>query len=878
MITIQMNSSDLTLPTLPGKGQKMTALPALPPDQSTMTTLTDADFEHIFAPLNTATAAGAGLGPRKKSAPQVKMALTNAPATNEIVLFDASVGTGAGALPIVAATVPTVPTHFDQDERFCETTLQAMLKDETINVEDRVRLRHYWKDCRKGAPGIARIRYVLPKGTGEKGLGRLTPEHNIGLQGFPKMIRNALAGKFYWDIDLENAHYYIASHFCAYHHLSHEAIDYYIAHRAECLATFPTRDAGKLHFLRTLFGGDVSLYCENTRDEHTTATGITTEMVGRIAGEITALAKHLYLLRPDLHKVKSGKKNEPIDKRYNKEFVLMSVLFQEEEKKALFCLKQFLAANGRFMEVLIHDGGLVLKLEGELAFPASLLVRAEEHLHKMLGYPLSLSVKTMEHSYVPPTHSADAYTRMKQDFDRTHFMVGSILNCLVEDGTRLEMKWSDAVVHYANLTVPELKETAKGEIKTEQVSFLQKWLKDPERPTFIKCDFIPNRETCPKSVFNLFHGFQAESLPPVPVEEVAGLIAPILAHMDALTSGHKDYFVKWMANLFQSPEVKSDISILFRDMGGLLFEGGGTGKNLFFDWVGRKILGSDYYVVVGDNSMLYGAFNSVFEGKLLVFVEEAAGKDNHANTDRLQSKITSRKTIVNKKCVAEREMNDFTRYWFASNNPNSLPSKGGMTRRIQVVDTQTGHRGNKAYFDALVTAMEDPRVQRAFFQYLMTVETWKTPIEFFNNRPLTDAYYHVRQLNAPIHYKWLCYELRRGRLPTSDTSRTLYNRFKDWAMSSGERKADTMPSETAFCKLMSEAYTEEAEGVVTDAPTTTLKTSGVIVRRFDVPKLVAGLVKLHFLKDGEVPLDKDGCQIVPVTGGVWTGVLAEEVE
>jgi len=856
----------------------MTALPATLPDQNTMTSLTDDDFAYIFAPLNEATGAGAGLGPRKKSAPQVKMALTDSPATNQLVLFDASVGTGAGATSTVSAPAPTLPTHFDQDEHFCETTLQAMLKDEAINVEDRVRLRHYWKDCRKGAPGIARIRYVLPKGTGEKGLGRLTPEHNIGLQGFPKMIRNALASKFYWDIDLENAHYYIASHLCAHHHLPHEAIDYYIAHRAECLATFPTRDAGKLHFLRTLFGGDVSLYCESTRDEPTTAVGIATAMVSRITGEITALAKRLYLLHPDLVKVKSGKKNEPIEKRYNKEFVLMSVLFQEEEKKALFCLKQFLAANGRSMEVLIHDGGLVLRLEGELLFPADLLVRAEEHLHKTLGYPLSLVVKTMDHSYVAPTHSADAYTRMKQDFDKTHFMVGSLLNCLIEDGTRLEMKWSDAVVHYANLSVPELEETAKGEIKTKMVPFLTKWLKDPERPTFIKCDFIPNRETCPKSVFNLFHGFQAESLPPVPVEEVAGLIAPILAHMDALTSGHKDYFVKWMANLFQSPEVKSDISILFRDMGGLLFEGGGTGKNLFFDWVGRKILGSDYYVVVGDNSMLYGAFNSVFEGKLLVFVEEAAGKDNHANTDRLQSKITSRKTIVNKKCVAEREMNDFTRYWFASNNPNSLPSKGGMTRRIQVVDTQTGHRGNKAYFDALVTAMEDPRVQRAFFQYLMTVETWKTPIEFFNNRPLTDAYYHVRQLNAPIHYKWLCYELRRGRLPTSDTSRTLYNRFKDWAMSSGERKADTMPSETAFCKLMSEAYTEEAEGVVTDAPTTTLKTSGVIVRRFDVPKLVAGLVKLHFLKDGEVPLDKDGCQIVPVTGGVWTGVLAEEVE
>jgi hypothetical protein len=295
-------------------------------------------------------------------------------------------------------------------------------------------------------------------------------------------------------------------------------------------------------------------------------------------------------------------------------------------------------------------------------------------------------------------------------------------------------------------------------------------------------------------------------------------------------------------------------------MGGLLFEGGGTGKNLFFDWLGRKILGSDYYCVVGDNSMLYGQFNSVFEGKLLVYVEEAAGKDNHTNTDRLQSKITSRKTIVNKKCVAEREMNCYDRYIFGSNNANPLPSKGGMSRRQWMFDTVTTHRGDKTYFDALVAAMEDPRVQRAFFQHLMTVETWRTPIEFFNHRPITDTYLQVRQMNAPIHIKWLCYELRRGSLPNDETSRTLYNRFKDWAMSSGERKADTMPSETAFGKLMNEAY--EEEGLLTDAPSVSRKTGGVMLRSFDMPKLVGGLVKLHFLREGEVDLGRD--QIVLV--------------
>jgi hypothetical protein len=330
--------------------------------------------------------------------------------------------------------------------------------------------------------------------------------------------------------------------------------------------------------------------------------------------------------------------------------------------------------------------------------------------------------------------------------------------------------------------------------------------------------------------------------------------------MERLTSGHGGLFVKWLANLFQNPDIKSDTSVLFRDMGGLLFEGGGTGKNLFFDWLGRKILGSDYYVVVGDNSVLYSQFNSVFEGKLLAFVEEAAGKDNHSNIDRLQSKITSRKTIINKKCVAEREMNDFTRYCFGSNNANPLPSKGGMARRQWMFDSDTTHRGDKAYFEALVAAMDDPRVQRAFYQFLMSVPTWKSPIEFFTNRPITDTYIHVRQMNAPLHYKWLCYELRRGSLPNDESSRTLYNRFKGWALESGERKADTMPSETAFGKLMNEAYTEE-EGVALDAPCVVRKSGGLMLRTFDIPKLVAGLVKLHFLREGEVRLGGDGALI-----------------
>ena len=44
---------------------------------------------------------------------------------------------------------------------------------------------------------------------------------------------------------------------------------------------------------------------------------------------------------------------------------------------------------------------------------------------------------------------------------------------------------------------------------------------------------------------------------------------------------------------------------------------------------------------------MYGDFNSQFEGKLLVIVEEASSKENHGNNDILKSKITSKKINVN---------------------------------------------------------------------------------------------------------------------------------------------------------------------------------------------------------------------------------------
>ena len=163
-------------------------------------------------------------------------------------------------------------------------------------------------------------------------------------------------------------------------------------------------------------------------------------------------------------------------------------------------------------------------------------------------------------------------------------------------------------------------------------------MKDDDRREYERMDFIPNIADCPETVFNLFKGFKAEKYVPskeaMTDDEIRKAIEPIIYHFDLLTSGNANYILKWLANIIQTPHIKSEVAPLIRVEGGLLIEGGGTGKNLIFEWFGNEILGEDYLHVVGDNKELYTPFNSLFEGKLLVFVEEASGKDNHIHKIR----------------------------------------------------------------------------------------------------------------------------------------------------------------------------------------------------------------------------------------------------
>ena len=752
--------------------------------------------------------------------------------------------------------------NFTKCERYDEDIIQQMLGDETLPMTERKRLSEYHRDSRI-SPSKATVHYERSKSLQDLQLGRFYPVGGRGLQSVRWDIRAPLLAKYYWDIDFENCHYNIALKYARDYGIEHKNLLYYCQHRNECLAMVSdNRGSAKTAFLKLLFGGDLSLYKEGCEDNSDGCLPEGAEFLRLLKTECDTLAEMIWNRHGEYHKTKCGKDNKTIEKRPNKHFVLMSVLFQTEESKCLMALDQFFTAVGRNVGVLIHDGATIEKEAGELAFPKNLLEEASDAIHQMTGYRFRLTEKPIVNTYVAPVVSPNAYAKMKRDFEENNFLVGTMLHCISKDGVREQFEWNRAVqTKFAPLQISVMCEKT---LKMVKKPFLPEWIKDETRRSYDRIDFIPSHKKCPDHIYNLFTGFAVEAEEKVEMlengyideEECIRLIEPIVRHFSVICGGDGTFAMKQLAHLFQHPEVKTKVNMLFRDMGSLLREGGGTGKNLAWDFIG-SLLGSKYYHVVSDNSTLYGDFNSMFEGKLLIFIEEMDGKDNHKNNDKLKSMTTMNRRTINKKGVAQYDVGEYARLVGATNGRNAIPTRDGQTRWA-FFDADTTYRGNKDYFDTFVSATENRRVRVAFFQYLMRYETWKTPIEFSTNVPITPAFVDVRQMNAPPILKWLCRELRDATLPDRATTKELYLRFTAWNELNRER-AWLLPTENVFGRLMKEAFISEDEPQMGGLPLAEQRhTERGTEHRFNFPLLIGGLENRFLLNKGECGVGANG--------------------
>ena len=310
-------------------------------------------------------------------------------------------------------------------------------------------------------------------------------------------------------------------------------------------------------------------------------------------------------------------------------------------------------------------------------------------------------------------------------------------------------------------------------LRTMRVPLFPLWCTHAKARTFKFLRFNPAYDgDFGREYMNLWRGWPLQAAEEVNMSK----IEPVLHHMrEVLAAGDEafhHYQLRWCAHIIQKPWVKTEVA---------LFYGGkeGTGKNLFWEFLGRKIIGREQYVYINRRKHLTHSFNAHSHAKILTFGDEVTVGQSAEDSAVLKALITSVEGLLEKKGFDAIPIEDFQNYVFASNNAKAVEVDAtNGPRRFAVQEASDKYKGDFDYFEKLVAVFADPEVAVAFFTYLKNLDLsafqvrkvpetaarkelaaqWKTPLHSFVEHRILTGYskqVNLGVINARVNYKML---------------------------------------------------------------------------------------------------------------------------
>lgn len=347
-----------------------------------------------------------------------------------------------------------------------------------------------------------------------------------------------------------------------------------------------------------------------------------------------------------------------------------------------------------------------------------------------------------------------------------------------------------AIFYFYNPTLDDFKEYTEEGLKGcfkhlkhikdgKQSKFLDIWTDDEDIKLYNDLDFIPyplNENDTYYKYFNLYTGLRAEN----ELKEISstGDIDRILKHLFYLCGEDEtntDYMLDLLAHRVQYPGILPQVAVVMRSPQG-------SGKNIFFDWMGNYILGKKYYVCSANPESFLGRFNCGLKNKLLCVMNEVSGGDTFGKGGRLKEFITENTIDYEAKGVNKIEIRNCALLMFFTNHEQPLEIEH-TDRRFVVFDCSktTITLKKEGYFTDLVKDMKDETVQKAFYDYLMKRDIERNH-DFQGKKPQTKAYLHMKEWSIPpiIKFcKWF-YDNSFDKDFNNVKTKQLYDRFLDF--------------------------------------------------------------------------------------------------
>lgn len=281
-----------------------------------------------------------------------------------------------------------------------------------------------------------------------------------------------------------------------------------------------------------------------------------------------------------------------------------------------------------------------------------------------------------------------------------------------------------------------------------KVSKAEFWLKSPRRRKYEGIVFDPTSND--PSKLNLWRGWAVEPKPGN-WSLMRQLIEEVLVSGDV---AHAEYVVKWLAFMFQHPEISPQSALAFRG-------GEGTGKSTF----GRALLAltGTHGMTVSSPSQFAGRFNAHLRNVVCLFADEASTRGNR-EAEGIVKQLVTEPTIAfeakGKDVVSGRNM---VHLIMASNHEWIIPA-GMDARRFAVFDVADTRKGDAAFFTALNAQLESGGLA-AMLHDLREIDltSWHPS----HNVPQTQALADQKEQSLkPAQQFWLHY-LTLGMLPVT---------------------------------------------------------------------------------------------------------------
>jgi len=236
----------------------------------------------------------------------------------------------------------------------------------------------------------------------------------------------------------------------------------------------------------------------------------------------------------------------------------------------------------------------------------------------------------------------------------THDTDGKVIESHKKKGYLFKSK-VDATIYFASE-----KFTYNGGDKPQKIDPFIMWCEWIDQSRVKKIDFDP-RGTA-DDVYNIWNGFSISKTMTDGIDSAAA--QPVLDHIkDIWADGDAaayHYVMSYLAHIIQKPHIKTGVCLALKSK-----QGGGKGIILKLM---EDIIGKQHYTQSSQVESIFGTFNGLIEGKILINLDEAFWGGDVKMLGTVKNKITESTQCINKKGMNQYNVSDFCNYIITTNN------------------------------------------------------------------------------------------------------------------------------------------------------------------------------------------------------------------